>query len=370
MRGMSLLIGVDASRADIPGGAGVARYSRELVSRLIRCEAYSFRLYGRTLVAPLWAHRPNAEWRYVRMPRLWSLVGLSAELAWRPPDALFVPAHVIPPVHPRSVVVTVHDLGYLRFPREHPPLQRLYLRISTRWNVQVARVVLADSQCTKSDLVQLLGVHADKVVLAYPGASPSFRPALEPERTAIRQRYRLPERYFLFVGTLQPRKNLLRLLDAHDLAATGVPLVVVGKPGWMCKPILARIEQSAPNVLHVGPVPDADLPALLSGAVALVIPSLYEGFGLPALEAMACGTPVVASATSSLPEVVGDAGLLVDPTSVDELAAALQALAQDRDLARTLSERGLMRAASFTWERCATVALRAIERACSGDDGQ
>ena len=238
-------------------------------------------------------------------------------MAYRAPELLFVPAHVLPLVHPGRSVVTIHDLGYVHYPTAHPAAQRLYLRYSTWWSAHAATHLLADSYATRQDLVNVCHVSPDKVSVVYLGVNPRFVPVTnQTELAAIQAKYRIVAPYMLYVGTIQPRKNLVRLIDAWAAAQlTGVQLVLAGKPGWLTGEIEARAAtRGVGHAIHfTGYVDDTDLPALITGARAFLLPSLYEGFGLPALEAMACGTPVLASAVSSLPEVVGDAGLLVDP---------------------------------------------------------
>ena len=221
--------------------------------------------------------------------------------------------------------------------------------------------MIAISQATKDDLVAHYGVPKEKIPVVYHGVEPRFRPTPDP---AVPARYGLPSRYFLYLGTLQPRKNLERLLQAYAQLSGDVPaLVLAGAKGWYFERIAAAIAALGlgERVFLPGYVPDEDVPALLTGALALVFPSLYEGFGLPVLEAMACGTPVVTANTSSLPEVVGEAGLLVDPLRVDEIAAAMQRLLADEALRAELSRRGLERAGLFSWDRCARETLAVLE---------
>jgi len=303
-------------------------------------------------------------------PRLWTVGRLSLELALRPPDVLFVPAHSLPPIVPRATVATVHDLGYRHFPGEHPPATRWLRRLSNRWSARRATRVIAVSGATRDDIVRFDGVSPGKITVVHHGHSPAFRPAEPDAIDAARQRYGLAGPYLLFVGTLQPRKNLERLLRAFDLLAATEPrvsLVLAGALGWQPERLARALAgvRARERVSTVGVVDDADLPALLSGAVALAFPSLYEGFGLPALEAMACGTPVLSSTTSSMPEVVGEAGLLVDPLDADAIAAGLARLVRDPALRAELRQRGLARAATFTWERAARQTLGVLRAAAA-----
>ena len=273
----------------------------------------------------------------------------------------------MPLAHPPSVV-TIHDLGYRHFPEAHPRLSRLYLDWSTRWSSAVARRLIVPSEATARDLTALYGTPRERIVVIPHGHHPRFRPLPPGEVAAGLARLGVEQPYVLFVGTLQPRKNLARVLEAFErLAARGLPhrLALVGQRGWLADPLFARIERPgspASGRVHLtGYLADDDLALVYTGAAALAFPSLYEGFGLPALEAMACGTPVLASNTSSLPEVVGDAALTADPLDTGAIAAALERLLIDEPLRAQLRERGLARAARFTWRRAAERTLAVLE---------
>jgi glycosyltransferase involved in cell wall biosynthesis len=273
----------------------------------------------------------------------------------------------VPLAHPRTVV-TIHDLGYRAFPEAHPPLARRYLDWSTRWSAAVARRVIVPSAATARDLIAACGTPPERIVVIPHGYHPRFRPLGRAEVDAGLARLGIAPPYLLFVGTLQPRKNLARVLAAFEqVAAGGWPgkLVLVGQQGWLSDPIFAamgRPGSPAHGRIHLtGYLADADLPIVYNGATGLVFPSLYEGFGLPTLEALACGTPVLTSATSSLPEVVGDAALLVDPLDTDAIAAGLARIVGDGALRADLRRRGLDRARRFTWRRAAERTLAVLE---------
>jgi len=288
-------------------------------------------------------------------------------MARRPPDLLFVPAHVIPLIHPRSVV-TVHDLGYIYHPQAHRAFDRLYLDLSTRFNVSVASQVIADSEATKNDLIQRYRVPEERITVVYPGCN------LEPVDNGwerVRERYRLPDRYILHLGTLHPRKNILRLLEAFASLARDYPnlhLVLAGKRGWLYEEIINKAEGLGGRVHFPGYIAPEDLPLLLRRAHLFILPSLYEGFGFPILEAMAAGTPVVCSNASALPEVAGDAALLFDPHDVEAMGETTRRVLEDEALRAELVERGLERAKIFSWERCARETLRVLEKAGGNDD--
>ncbi|MFQ6100404.1 MAG: glycosyltransferase family 4 protein [Anaerolineae bacterium] len=364
-----MLIGIDASRAAATRPTGTEVYSQRLIQALLNLESlHRFRLYFRS--TPPADAFPGAELRAIPFPRLWTHLRLSWEIARRPPDALFVPAHVLPLIHPRASLVTVHDLGYLHFPEAHPWRQRLYLDLSTRWNGRAAAHILADSEATKSDLVTRYSVPPAKITVAYPGYDETLAPVRDLAAIeAVKVRYGISGDYFQYLGTLQPRKNLRRLVEAFAKSAirnpqSAIHLVLAGKRGWLYDDLFAQVRRLGleHRVLFLGYVPDEDKAALLSGALAFVFPSLYEGFGLPVLEAQACGCPVITSTTSSLPEVAGDAALLVDPTDTAGIAAAMQRILAEPSLRESLIERGLANVRRFSWTGCAQTVLGAIER--------
>jgi len=362
-------IGIDASRAARPIRTGTEHYSLHVIRALVDLGAdHTFTLYFNQPPEPgLFPARPNVRVRVIPFPRLWTHVRLAAEIAMRPPDVLFVPAHVLPLV-PGRAVATVHDLGYRYFPQAHPWAARAYLEWGTRHNARASRLVIADSRATRDDLVRFYRVPADKIRVAYPGLRPDMRPVRDKAvLDGTLRRYGIEPPYVLYVGTLQPRKNLRRLIEAFARVPPPCRLVLAGSKGWMYDEILRRAGELGigDRVLFPGYVPDKDLPALLSGAALFAFPSLYEGFGLPVLEAMACGAPVVCSDTSSLPEVAGDAAILVPPTDTDALAAALNRVLTDADLRADLSRRGMERARLFTWRRCAEEILKALEDAAA-----
>jgi glycosyltransferase involved in cell wall biosynthesis len=372
-----MLIGVDASRAVAAERTGTENYSYYLLRALLRADAENrYRLYFNN--APPEGFLPQGErveWRVMPFPRLWTHLRLSWEMRVDPPDVLFVPSHVLPLLHPPAAVVTVHDLGYLRFPEAHPRGARWYLDLSTRWNARRARRVIVDSRATAEDLVAAYGTPRTKIRLAYPAGAEGLAPEGNPGRlAAVRARYGTGERYLLYVGTLQPRKNLRLLVEAFGrlVGTEGTPddvrLVLAGRRGWLADEILAaaRAADAAGRVVLPGYVPAEDLPALYTGAQAFVYPSLHEGFGLPVLEAMACGAPVICANTSSLPEVAGEAALLVDPHRADDWAAAMGRVLADGALRAALRAAGLGRAGEFTWARCARAVLEALCEAGGG----
>ena len=273
-------------------------------------------------------------------------------LLWRQPGALNV--------------VTIYDLTALLFPECHTAGTRELQLRKYRFAREEAGVVVAISAATKRDVVAHLGIPTQRVRVVYGGVSPAFRPLENCEvlEQALALLGLVPGGYILHVGTIEPRKNLVRLVGAYHrmrkmVSSPPPKLVLAGPPGWRSRPVFERIEVLGleREVLFLGRVPAGVFPALYNGAVVFVYPSLYEGFGLPPLEAMACGLPVVVSNVSSLPEVVGDAGVLVDPTDTQALAVALACLLGDVERRIVLSARGLARASLFSWQRAARETL-------------
>ncbi len=271
--------------------------------------------------------------------------------------------------HPSfRTVITIHDLSHIHYPHDtYPMMYRKLTRALSRDAAQ-AHAIVAVSECTKRDVVSRLGVPAAKVHVAHNGVSGLFRPVTEPALLAdCRRRYALPEHFFLHVGTLEPRKNVPRLLEAFRLL-TEAPsfrhcLVLVGGRGWRDRSIRHALASfpRRDRIVLTGWVDREDLPALFSLADVFVYPSLYEGFGLPVLEAMACGTPVITSNASALPEVAGDAALLVDPNSTQEIASAMRRLVEDVGAAASLRQKGFLRARAFPWAASARRVLHVFE---------
>lgn len=296
----------------------------------------------------------------------WQQWGLPRRARAASADVLHVPGFDAPLLRPCPVVLTVHDLiGYL-FPHNFPPVSRFYW---SRWlprTIRRADMVIVDSQHTRNDLIRLLGIPPEQIRVVYLGVDPSFHPlddraALE----AAREKYRLPRDFILYVGTIEPRKGLDTLLLAYAALAGEIAqdLAIVGKKGWYTESLFRLVEAFGLNrrVHFPGYVADEDLPAIYNLATLFVYPSRYEGFGLPPLEAMACGVPVVCSRAASLPEVVGDAAWTVLPDDPDALAAAMLRVLRDEQLRAALRYAGLQRTRLFSWEETARQTAKIYE---------
>ncbi len=340
------------------GPAGPRRYARAL------CDALS--ALPQVEVIELSTPAANAVVR-----RAWDLVGLGLQARRQRVEVVHCTGIYAPLVARRPVVLTVHDLAIRHLPQAFPPLNR---RFGWRvWSSLARRAdhCIAISNATRTELLGALGLGPDRVTVVQHGVGAPFGPIPGQEVERTRVAYALPGDYCIAVGTIEPRKNLGRTLEAFELLrAEGhqAHLVVVGAAGWGESKLVQKLTAGAlgPAVHYVGSAPDADLAALYAGALALVYPSLYEGFGLPVLEAMACGCPVVASDRGGLKETAGDAAVLVNPLSVREIAAAVRALLTDSSRRGELAQRGRRRAASFTWERTAKQTLSVYQKVLAG----
>ena len=360
-------IGIDASRAVSTAPTGTEGYSYHLLRALLPNlrEQYDVTLYFRQ--PPQVEDFAGINCRVIPFPRLWTHIRLSWEMAFNAPDLLFIPAHVLPIIHPRRSLVTVHDLGYRYFPRTHPVKQRLYLDLSTRWNAHMASHVLADSDATRQAIVREYHVSPEKITVAYPGYRSNLKRQDNPVvLSAMKARYGILGDYVLHIGRIQPRKNLQRLISVfHNLLPRypELQLVLAGPMGWLSQPIRDHVQQLGieKNVLFPGYIAEEDKSAMISGARVFAYPSLYEGFGFPALEAQVCGTPLLTSTTSSLPEVAGDGAVFVDPEDEDAIAAGLRQLLEDDDLRQTCIHRGHQNLKRFSWEKTAQTVQGAME---------
>ena len=266
-------------------------------------------------------------------------------------------------------VITIHDLAIYRHPEWFPSGQPLATRVIVPGSIRRADAIIAVSNHTAHDLEQLFGVAPERIGVIPQGVSPRYRPLARADTEAVRLRLGLPERFVLFVSAIEPRKNLDTLLDAWALIGSRLPLVVVGGWGWRYERIRERLARLGPGLTLLGEANPETLPALYNLATCLAHPAWYEGFGLTPLEAMACGTPVVCSDSSSLPEVTGDAALLVDPADVEGWRRALERISDDGELRADLRRRGILRAARFSWERTAQATWEVIEATLTAASG-
>ncbi len=297
-----------------------------------------------------------SRWKTERPPIriLWEQLALPGAAQRARAEVLHATAFVAPIVQPCPTVITIYDLSFALFPQYFRGFNQTYLRVGARFSARRAQRVIAISEQTKRDVQRLYGVPLERVDVAYPGVDEALRPAPAEQVAQFKQRKRLPEKFLLFLGTLEPRKNLTMLVKAFAEFKRLCPeavLVLAGGAGWLAEGLFAAIEQSGvkESILCPGYVSAEEKTMWYSAATAFVYPSTYEGFGLPPLEAMACGTPVLTSNAASLPEVVGDAGTTIGPEDARDWIAALQRVWNDAAYRAELADRGLRQAQKFTW---------------------
>ncbi|MFL5734190.1 MAG: glycosyltransferase family 4 protein [Chloroflexia bacterium] len=381
-------IGINAHLLAFSGDyrqAGLSRYIYELLLRLPaidREHRFTGFLGGGPLPPEfLRAKPPNLKLSRSRLPTRRALVRIAWEQTALPIgaakarlDLLLCPVNVRPFICPCPAIITVHDLIFMRYPEKYRPAKRRYLETMTTWSARHAAHVIAVSEATRQDVINLLGVDPARVSTVHNGVSEQFKLLPRDETETFKHGKGLAGRVVLYLGTLEPRKNLVTLLEAFAALARepgydDVSLLIGGSKGWYYHEVFARAEQlglaAEGRVRFLGRVPDAELPLWYNIADIFAYPSLHEGFGLPALEAMACGTPVIASDTSSIPEVVGDAGVLVDPSDTGAWCAALGRLLADTEAAAGLGAKGRRRAQSFSWERAARETAEVYRRVLS-----
>lgn len=363
-------IGIEVTAAVRQGG-GIGRYVRELLRALAASDTTNnYRLFYASpaplphSLPPLPAnfHSTCLPFNDIWLARLWHRIRapLPLELVTGPLDVYHSPDFTLAPTLPGTPkLLTVHDLSFIRDPDSSSPSLRSYLQVVVRRSVQRASHILADSQSTKDDIIELYRTPADRITVLYSGVDPAFQPIRDHAPLAqVRRRYGLGDAPFVFsLSTLQPRKNYRRLIEAFEIALgnTHFRLVLAGSRGWMHEELFDEVRRRhlETRVLFPGFVSDADLPSLYSAAEVMAYPSLYEGFGLPVVEAMACGTPVLASTAPCLPEIAGQAALLVDPYDVHAIADGLTRLTRDEQLRARLVEKGLARAQEYSWQESA-----------------
>ncbi|MEP6775842.1 MAG: glycosyltransferase family 1 protein [Chloroflexota bacterium] len=375
-------IGINAHLLAFTGNyrqAGLSRYVYEVLTRMppLRPTARFTALTGNGPIPRDFPRFPNLSLARSHFPSgrapvriAWEQLVMPFAAARLGIDLLFCPVNVRPVLSMCPAVITIHDLIFLRHPKAFHPLKRLYLTALTGWSARHAAHVIAVSEATRQDVINLLGVDPRRVTTVHNGVGTRFAPVSTAEKTAFRKAKGIDGRTILYIGTLEPRKNITTLLAAFSHMIdhpdfNDVTLLIGGSKGWYYDEIYATAERlglsAAGRVRWLDRVPDEDLPLWYNIANVCAYPSIYEGFGLPPLEAMACGTPVVVSNTSALPEVVGTAGLLLDPNDVPAWTGALAEVLGSSDVAQSMSAAGLQQARLFSWDRTASETLAILE---------
>lgn len=365
-----ILVGIDASRSNTAQRTGTEYYSFEIIKEILkqRDERFDLRLYSKT---PLDYVKSDlgVENRVMSFPRLWSQIRLSYEIMQNPPDVLFVPAHTIPIYHGKKTVVTLHDIGFKYFPELYTPLERYYHDWCMKFSVRHASEIIAISEATKKDLVAMYKADPKKITVIYHGYDEK---KYFPKKESITKINEVSP-YIYFIGRLEAKKNIKTLIKAFEILKHDPEvkhkLVLAGRPGYMYEEIEEHISRTSEKVrkdiVELGYVADEDAPAYMRNADIFAFPSNFEGFGMPLVEAMASGVPVVAANTTSIPEIIGGAGLLHEVHDENDLAKKLAVLIKNRDEYKKYQELGLKRASNFKWSEAAKKTLEVIKRANS-----
>lgn len=374
-----MLIGVDGNEANVKNRVGSGQYACELLWQFSKNKKHNFLVYLKE--NPL-SDLPevNANFKYIVFgpKKLWTQFALPINFTFgKKPNVFFSPAHYGPRFSTVPYVVTIHDLSYIHFPQLFKKNDLYQLTNWSKYSIKGSKHIIVPSQSTKDDVVKNYHVQASKITATYEGYDKSrFKPQPKSKIDQIKKRYKIKGEYIIFVGTLQPRKNLERLIEAFSLLITryqlpDTSLAIVGKKGWLYDSIFQKVKdlQIEKKVIFTDFVPDVDLPALIAGAKVYANPSLWEGFGIPVIEAQACGVPVVVSNISSLPEIVRDSAILVDPESVESIAKGIEKVISGEKTRSDLISRsdlvkkGFENIKRFSWESCAAETLKVLESA-------
>ncbi len=368
-----LVIAIDGNEANVAKRVGSNRFAFEVLWGIWREIQKHNRKHGEKIgVRVFLAGRPRKDlprttswWHYeVFGPRFfWTWTGLVKRLYFGAPrpQVLFSPSHYGPGFSPIPFVISIMDLGFLRWPEQFTKKDFWQLKYWTWWSVKRARKIIAISQFTKKDIMKIYHLKPEKIVVAYPGWQKTE--PLQRQRSGlakVKKKYGIKEDYILYLGTLKPSKNISGLLEAfRRLARKDIQLVIAGKKGWLYQDIFQKVKALGlkKQVIFTGFVADEEARWLMKGAKVFALPSFWEGFGIPVLEAMAAKVPVLASDRGSLPEVVGNAGLLVNPNDIEAISWGLEKLLTDAKLRRQLIQAGYQRQKLFTWQRCSKIIL-------------
>lgn len=360
------IIGIDASRSNVKQKTGTEYYSYEIISRLIKNNNYNFRLYSKTPLEYVKSAK-NVEQKVMQFPKLWSQIRLSWEILTHRPSVLFEPAHTIPIFHGKNTVVTLHDVGFKYFPELYTPLERFYHGFSMAFSVKHATKIIAISENTKNDLINLYHADPRKITVIYHGYDEiKYCPLAKGEKIPDEVIKLRP--YIYFIGRLEAKKNIVNLVKAYGEIRKNKSvkhkLVLAGRPGYEYEKIADEIEklpkEIKDDVIELGYVSDELAPYFMRSADVFAWPTYFEGFGMPVVEAMACHIPIVASDTTSTPEVLGDAGLMSDPDDYIHFAKNLEKVILDKKTRDTLVDKGASRLNYFNWNKATKQTLDVI----------
>ncbi len=367
-------IWIDGYEANVPQRLGSGQVAFELLKNIYELDSennYTILLQSKPFPD---LPKPRKNWNYkiLRPAKLWTRLVIPAyyHLSKKKPDVILSPTHYIPRFIKAKMIPIIFDLSFLRFPKMFEKKDLYKLTNWTKFSAENAAAIITISNSSKKDIEKFYQIPENKIKVAYPGYNENlFRQIKDPEKiNQIKEKYGIKGDYIIYIGTIQPRKNILRLINSIK-KIDNIKLVIAGKirgqgrKGWMNEEIIEHPKKLGieDKVIFTDFVPTLELPYLLTGSKAFVLPSLWEGFGIPVVEAMACGVPVITSNTSSLPEVTGDAGLLVNPDSETQLEQAIRLLVTDQKLHLKLSKEALEQSKKFSWQKMAKEVITALE---------
>jgi glycosyltransferase involved in cell wall biosynthesis len=364
-----MIIGIDGNEANIKNRVGSGVYAFEIIKNLYQVDQKNiYKIYLKQKpIDDLPSEKTN--WQYLNfgLKKLWTQFALPLKLlADRPkPDVFFTPGHYAPRFSNIPQVITIFDLSFIRFPQMFQKKDLYQLTNWTKYSVYKSNAIITISNFSKKEIVDYYQIDPQKVHVIYPGYDNSLFESVSDQKLIqnVKQKYKIKKDYLLFVGTIQPRKNLIKLIEAFKLLDKkyDLQLVIAGKWGWLYEEFFSEANEMKGKVVICDFVKRSDLPVLYSQAKAFVLPSLYEGFGIPVVEAQSCGVPVVVANTSSLPEVVGESGILIDPKSADSIAQGINKILIDEKLKNEIIKKGYENVKRFSWQSCTKQTLNVLE---------
>ncbi len=372
-------IGLDGNEANVGARVGSGQYAASMLGEFAKVNNHNFIVYLKEKpLADLPKETANFKYKVFGPKKLWTQLALPLKLTFgSKPDIFFTLGHYGPRFSKIPYVVTIFDLSYIHYPNLFNKNDLYQLVNWSKYSIKKSKHIFAISESTKKDLVKNFKIDSSKISVTYMGYDQqTFKPQSKSAVDKVKAKYKIIGDYIVFVGTLQPRKNIERLIEAfcnlllqsktrtnEQLKIKNLKLVIIGRKGWLYDSIFQKVKNLnlISSVIFTDYVPVKDLSALLSGSKLYVSPSLYEGFGIPVIEAQACGVPVVVSSTSSLPEIVGDSGILIDPESVDSIVNGIKKVLSNEKLSKELVTKGFTNIKRFSWQKCADETLKILE---------
>jgi glycosyltransferase involved in cell wall biosynthesis len=364
-----MIIGLDGNEANVKNPVGSGQYALSMLQEFAKYRNHHFIVYLKeNPQEDLPKENSNFKYKVFGPKKLWTQFALPLKLSFgQKLDSFFTLGHYGPRFSRIPYSVTIFDLSYLHYPDLFNKNDLYQLVNWSKYSVQKAKHIFAISNSTKDDIIKHYKIDPTKISVTYMGYNQeTFKPQSKASIDKAKTKYKIKGDYIVFVGTLQPRKNIERLIEAFAQirkTVDNLSLVIVGKKGWLYDSIFQKVKDLnlMQGVIFTNYVPEEDLTALISGSKLYVLPSLYEGFGIPVIEAQACGVPVAVSGTSSLPEIAGDSGILIDPQSVDSIAVAIKNILSDEKLSKDLVAKGFENIKRFSWQKCAQETIKILQ---------